>query len=56
MAWGSFSGFVMGPLIKIDDILDRFVYAEEYMSVKWIFQHYNDPKHTSKLVKDLGYA
>lgn len=62
MVWGCFSGHGMGPISKIDGIMDRFLYkdilethmlpyAEEDMPLKWIFQHDNDPKHTSKLVK-----
>ena len=63
MVWGCFGGFGMGPLVKIDGIMDRFVYqnilenhmlpwAEDNMSLRWVFQHDNDPKHTSKVVKD----
>ena len=63
MVWGSFSGQGIGPIQKIDGIMDRFVYknilentmlpyAEEEMPLKWIFQQDNDPKHTSKVVKE----
>ena len=63
MVWGCFGGFGMGPLVKMDGIMDRYVYhdilanhmmpwAEENMSLRWTFQHDNDPKHTSKLIKD----
>lgn len=63
MVWGCFGGFGMGPLVKIDGIMDRYVYqdilanqmlpwAEENMSLRWVFQHDNDPKHTAKLIKD----
>lgn len=49
MIWGCLSGLGMGPVIKIDGIMDRSLY--ENMSLTWEFQHDNDPKHTSKLVK-----
>ena len=26
-------------------------YAKDEMPIQWIFQHENDPKHTSKLIK-----
>lgn len=63
MVWGCFSGQGLGPLQKIDGIMDRFLYkdilenvmvpyAEWNMPLSWHFQHDNDPKHTSKFVKD----
>lgn len=63
MVWGCFSGQGLGPLQKIDGIMDRFLYkdilenvmvpyAEWSMPLSWHFQHDNDPKHTSKFVKD----
>lgn len=62
MVWGCFSGQGLGPIHKIDGIMDRFIYknilenimlpyAEWNMPLKWIFQQDNDPKHTSKVVK-----
>lgn len=62
MVWGCFSGESLGPLHKIDGIMDKIIYknilqekmlphAREKMPQQWIFQHDNDPKHTSKLVK-----
>lgn len=63
MVWGCFSGHGIGPIHKINGIMDRFVYkdilkdvmlthAEENMPLKWTFQQDNDPKHTSKVVKE----
>ena len=62
MVWGCFSGYGMGPLHKIEGIMDRFgyrdilqnllvPYLEEKMPVVHYFQHDNDPKHASQLVK-----
>lgn len=59
---GCFSRDGMGPLVRIDGIMDATKYkgilqrqmlphAREYMAPNWIFQHDNDPKHTSGLVK-----
>lgn len=61
--WGCVSGRGTGPLHEIAGIMDRFQYkdilekvmlpyAEDQLSVKWIFQHDNDPKHTAKIVKE----
>lgn len=61
MVWGCFSGFGIGPLHRINGIMDRFMYkdilesvmlpyAEWNMPLSWSFQHDNDPKHTAKLV------
>jgi transposase len=63
MVWGCFSGYGMGPIHKIDGIMDRFVYKDilaeemlphgkENMPRGWIFQDDNDPKHRSHFVKD----
>lgn len=60
--WGCFSGSEMGPIIKINGIMDRYKYleiltntmlpyAEDNMPLRWCFQHDNDPKHTAKIVK-----
>lgn len=62
MVWGCFSGQGIGPIHKIDGIMDRFQYkdimeqvmlpyAEDEMPLRWIFQHDNDPKHTANNVK-----
>ncbi|CAK9801639.1 Transposable element Tcb1 transposase [Anthophora quadrimaculata] len=62
MVWGCFSRNGLGPLIQIKETMDRFVYrdilqnhmlpfANEKMLSGWSFQHDNDPKHSSKLVK-----
>lgn len=64
MVWGCFSRNGIGPIHKIDGIMDRFMYADivknhmlphgkQKMPRGWIFQQDNDPKHTSKHVK--GY-
>lgn len=63
MVWGCFSRDGVGPLHKIDGIMDRFVYADilknnmlphakSKMPRGWTFQQDNDPKHTSKHVKE----
>ena len=63
MVWGCFSWQGVGPIYQIDGIMDRFVYknllkttmlpyAEENMPLLWTFQQDNDPKHSSKLVKE----
>lgn len=63
MIWGIFSAQGVGPLVEINgtmnaaiyrDILDKnlLTYAEEKMPQDWIFQQDNDPKHTSKLLKE----
>lgn len=62
MVWGCFSRNGPGPLIQIKETMDRFVYrdilqnhmlpfANEKMPTEWSFQHDNDPKHSSKLIK-----
>lgn len=62
MVWGVFSAQGVGPLVEINgnmnaaiykDILEKnlLTYAEETMPQDWIFQQDNDPKHTSKLLK-----
>lgn len=63
MVWGCFSRDGVGPLIRIEDTMDRFVYkdilenhmlphARHYMARGWIFQDDNDPKHKSKYVME----
>jgi len=60
--WGSFHHGGVGPLVHIDGIMDQKVYkdiledhmlpfARSNMPRGWIFQQDNDPKHTSKYVK-----
>ena len=62
MVWECFSALGTGPIHKINGVMDCFVYkdimedvmlphAEWEMPLKWIFQQDNDPKHTSKVVK-----
>lgn len=63
MVWGCVSGQGIGPIHHINGIMDRFQYknilrdvmlphAEWNMPLMWRFQHDNDPKHTSKHVRD----
>lgn len=63
MIWGCFSHNGVGPIHRIEGIMDKNVYvgilsevmlpyAEWNMPIKWVFQQDNDPKHTSKLAKD----
>lgn len=63
LVWGCFSGNGIGPIHKINGIMDRFMYkdilanvmlphASEEMPLRWTFQHDNDPKHTAKCVKE----
>ena len=63
LVWGCFSGYGIGPIHQINGIMDRFMYrdilknvmlphADEEMPLKWRYQHDNDPKHTSKCVKE----
>uniref|UniRef100_A0A3Q2Q7R2 Uncharacterized protein n=1 Tax=Fundulus heteroclitus TaxID=8078 RepID=A0A3Q2Q7R2_FUNHE len=59
MIWGCFSYYGVGPIHRIQGIIDQFQYirileevmlpyAEEEMPLRWTFQQDNDPKHTSK--------
>lgn len=63
LVWGCFSGFGIGPLHRIRGKMDRFMYkdilnnilvpyTDEVMPLTFVFQHDNDPKHTSKFVKE----
>ena len=63
MIWGCFSRSGVGPIHKIAEKMNRFLYkdilqnvmlpyAEENMPLCWNFQQDNDPKHTSKLLKE----
>ena len=62
MVLGCFSAQGTGPIHKINGIMDCFVFKDIIeilcchmlsgeMPLKWIFQQYNYPKHTSKIVK-----
>lgn len=62
MVWGCFSGQGVGPIHKIEGIMRgedyktilsdvMLPYASWEMPLAWVFQHDNDPKHTSKVVK-----
>ena len=64
MVWVCFSGVSLGPLHKIDSIMDSQMYknillekmlpyARDKMPRQLTFQEHNDPKHSSTLVK--GY-
>lgn len=67
MVWGSFSYNGVGPLVEIKgtmnatmyrDILTQHMlpYATRRMPRDWIFQQDNDPKHSSKLIKEFLIA
>lgn len=62
MVWGCFSANGVGPIHRIDGIMDQhkykdilndvmLPYSEWEMPLAWVFQHDNDPKHTSRVVK-----
>jgi hypothetical protein len=62
MVWGSFSFLGLGPLHRIEGIMDQYQYrdilekimlpwAKRKMPRGWVFQQDNDPKHTAKSVK-----
>jgi hypothetical protein len=63
MLWGCFSYYGVGSSVKINglmeqkqckSILQRHLGCSAetlYGNNKWIFQHYNEPRHTSKSVK-----
>ena len=62
MVWDCLSRQGIGPIYKIDGIMDRFMYrdiskdlmlsyAEEEVPLKWTFLQDNDPKPTSKVAK-----
>lgn len=64
MVWGCFSRYGVGPLVRIEGTMDRFMYADilkkqmlpyakENMPPSWYFQQDNDPKHKSKHVSDF---
>lgn len=63
MAWGAMSWYGVGPIVRIHGRMDQLVYKnilEEHMSpyaldhmpTNFTFMHDNDPKHTSRLVKN----
>lgn len=62
MVRGCFSRNSPGPLIQIEETMDRFAYrgilqnhmlpfANEKMPTEWSFQHDNNSKHSSQLMK-----
>ena len=59
--WGGFSMYGMGPIHKINGIVDQTIYkniikdvllsySEEYLPLNWIFMQDKDPKHKAKFV------
>ena len=65
--WGCFSHNGVGPLFWMKrnmtneiyrDILNNVMlpYAHQNMAEKWIFQQYNDPKHTAKTVRKENWV
>lgn len=62
MVWAAFSWRGVGPIVKINGIMDQYVYknilenhmepfVEENMPLNWTFMHDNDPKHSARSVK-----
>lgn len=63
MVWAAMSWYGVGPIVRIDTKMDQHVYKkilidhmepyfDDNMPLSSIFMHDNDPKHTSKLVKN----
>uniref|UniRef100_A0A8R1I425 Uncharacterized protein n=1 Tax=Caenorhabditis japonica TaxID=281687 RepID=A0A8R1I425_CAEJA len=64
MVWGCFHANGVVPLIRITEIMNRYMYKDILekemlpygrfqVSRGWLFQQDNDPKHTSHFVNDL---
>ena len=62
MVWGCVSRYGTGPVHRIDGIMDAIgyrniladvllPYSEDNLPLNWLFQQDNDPKHTSRLVR-----
>lgn len=62
MVWGAFSWYGVGPIHRIEGRMDQHQYKNilenvmepfsfENMPITYIFQQDNDPKHTSRVVK-----
>ena len=56
MVWGCFHRGDIGPIIKVEGTIDRFLYreilqthvlsyTEDNLPITWVFQPNNDPKH-----------
>lgn len=63
MVWGAMSWHGVGPLVRINGRMDKFQYKDilenhmepytfSHMPINHTFMHDNDPKHSSKLVKE----
>lgn len=63
MVWGAISWYGVGPIVRIQGVMDRFVYkdilqntmepyADDFMRLRWTFMQDNDPKHTAGVVKE----
>ena len=61
MVWGYFSRFGLGPLVRVETTMNAPLYVSilqthmlphsiSALPDGWVFQHDNDPKHTSRLV------
>ena len=64
LVWGCFSANGLGPLVEVNGIMKAHSYkeildvvmlphAQNKMPKDWVFQHNNDLKHTSHVVKDF---
>lgn len=63
MVWGCFTASGVGPIVEIKGKMTGIMYRDilesnligdytENLPLAWIFQHDNDPKHSSRVVKD----
>uniref|UniRef100_A0A8R1E8C6 Uncharacterized protein n=1 Tax=Caenorhabditis japonica TaxID=281687 RepID=A0A8R1E8C6_CAEJA len=67
MVWGCFHANGVGPVIRITEIMNRYMYKDilekeilpygRFQMVRgWLFQQDNDPKHISHFVKDCSHS